>query len=628
MDTNHTFNNNAAIAPKGLLYYGVVFFLFFALSFLIYLPTHQSFFDAQEFESFLIPLKTGIHFYDYVFRSYSWKVGDERRGFFRPLLSVLFFVEYTLWGDWPVPYRMFSLLLHVLTALLVALLCFLLTDQPFISLSAGLFFLVHPTVSSAITILSCRGEVIATFFILLSLFLTYVYLHKKFSYPILLLICCSSLLSISGKELGFTVFIILPVFFFLLPGGQRSIKKALYLVGSLMIVFVFEVSVRFALFGNLGGYGHIKKASEALGSLSTLYGKFLLFDKFDLISVHYVLLFALFSIFLNYIGAVRKGWVIFLLFFIMVITSSFQSIVARDSPHYSYLPTSIFILFFFISLSPLMRSGKLWRMISVMVLTVLFCILGSQTYDKNKRDAEKVFYEDELVFQSLKEQQNIFRENGTYYLIINHRKNPKNPSINSFPKVMMFHIHYLLGHERITFVHSFPKDPAEKNFVIWDGEKCVVGTYTQIKEQIDQISKTPRIPKISGKITVNLRELKGRKESTSDNTIVLTKNTKLRSHPYVFQPGKYEIEIIAKSNAPLGEQRSLKLFVGKNNCIGRYYGDTVFSSRKFFFSIDRKKKYPIIITFINNSGEVEETNNLAVTIKSITVNKISDSKKE
>ena len=107
------------------------------------------------------------------------------RSSYRPVLMLTFFLNYTFGGLNPFGYHLINITLHILNAILV----FCLINRLFapldskhltgftsnlgykVSLFSSLLFLVHPVNSETVNYITCRSELLAGFFVLLSFLL-------------------------------------------------------------------------------------------------------------------------------------------------------------------------------------------------------------------------------------------------------------------------------------------------------------------------------------------------------------------------------------------------------------------------------------------------------------------------
>lgn len=93
------------------------------------------------------------------------------RGMFRPLLLLSFSFNYIFSGLRPLGYHLINVLLHFLNGILFYYLFrFLKRDLPFgLSLIVSLLFIAHPINTEAVTYITCRSDLLVTFFVLSAL---------------------------------------------------------------------------------------------------------------------------------------------------------------------------------------------------------------------------------------------------------------------------------------------------------------------------------------------------------------------------------------------------------------------------------------------------------------------------
>lgn len=143
---------------------------FALLALVFYSGALRSFFLADDFD-LVLAASTGGPF---GFWSYSTTgAGD----FFRPLVALSFFADYRLWGLEAAGYHLTNVALHVGNSLLVLAVAWLLApvdsgnsrSRRRVSILAGVVFLLLPYHTEAVSWMSGRTDVLATFFTLSSL---------------------------------------------------------------------------------------------------------------------------------------------------------------------------------------------------------------------------------------------------------------------------------------------------------------------------------------------------------------------------------------------------------------------------------------------------------------------------
>ena len=89
--------------------------------------------------------------------------------YWRPVLLMVFSVEYHLWGEHVFGYHLVNMLFHIANAILLFFLLQGLFQKPKLSLLTTLFFLIHPLQTEAVTYVNSLGDSLSVFFILLGL---------------------------------------------------------------------------------------------------------------------------------------------------------------------------------------------------------------------------------------------------------------------------------------------------------------------------------------------------------------------------------------------------------------------------------------------------------------------------
>lgn len=91
------------------------------------------------------------------------------RGYFRPMSSLFFAMDYAIWGLHPAGYHLTNNLFHALVCVFVLLLLLRLTKDLFIGLCGGILFALHPIHTEAVNVISYRTELLASLFCVIAL---------------------------------------------------------------------------------------------------------------------------------------------------------------------------------------------------------------------------------------------------------------------------------------------------------------------------------------------------------------------------------------------------------------------------------------------------------------------------
>jgi tetratricopeptide (TPR) repeat protein len=162
---------------------------------------------------------------DVIYRAFSGAFF--RIPFYRPLVTLLNAASYFLFGLRPFYYHLTNLLLHILNAvLLYELLVIFLRASPVAALLGALLFAVHPVHTEAVSFISGRTDLLATFLLLLGLW-TYLLKYKHPHTPIALfhsITLCIFILGLFSKE-SFVVFPVLLLAFDYYLSGAQSLRQ-------------------------------------------------------------------------------------------------------------------------------------------------------------------------------------------------------------------------------------------------------------------------------------------------------------------------------------------------------------------------------------------------------------------
>lgn len=237
----------------------------FLLGFFAYANTFNVFFLADDFAFLHGPSRMGLGQYI----SYTLQ-----GGFLRPLVSLVFWIDYRLWGVNPAGYHFTNVLFHSLNGLWIYLITLLLLDsltifessrRRGIALLAALIFLFLPSHPEAVVWLSGRGDVLVTFFYLAALG-AYLRFRQEVdsSGGWIVLSLTSFALALIAKEPAITLPVVVGLNEVRLGlGGRKLLAHSVLFsrIGLLSIYFAvipIYFGTRFVLLGTFtGGYGAV-----------------------------------------------------------------------------------------------------------------------------------------------------------------------------------------------------------------------------------------------------------------------------------------------------------------------------------------------------------------------------------
>lgn len=121
----------------------------------------------------------------------SGEIPDNHKGVYRPVRSVIYLIDYHLWGENPLGYHLQAILVHIFITVLVYLIIDQITKKKFLALLSAILFATHPIHTEAVTYASASMDTIGIAFFFISF---YFFLRseedkvKKISHKILSLI--------------------------------------------------------------------------------------------------------------------------------------------------------------------------------------------------------------------------------------------------------------------------------------------------------------------------------------------------------------------------------------------------------------------------------------------------------
>lgn len=145
---------------------------FFAVCFLVYGTSLGNRFVAWD-DNYVIsfnPVVRGFT-WDHLVKTFTTFVDPE---LYNPLTFISYQFDYTLGGLSPFIFHLDNLILHIISALLVSWLLYLLSKKSWIAIVGGLLFAVHPLNVEAVAWASARKDTLSTVFFFASI-IAYVY---------------------------------------------------------------------------------------------------------------------------------------------------------------------------------------------------------------------------------------------------------------------------------------------------------------------------------------------------------------------------------------------------------------------------------------------------------------------
>jgi protein O-mannosyl-transferase len=223
--------------------------LFLVATFLAFSTNLNSYFISDDF----VQIGKVLH------GDFSVAWGQSHGGFFRPLFILSYIVDSRVWHDRPFGYHLTNFIIHALNSFFV----FKLGLQVFqhlrlstkvanaTAIAAAALFLLHPSHTEAVIWISGRADLIATFFVLASLWCFCTYANKPRALDLALALAFGAAALLAKESAICLPFLILILGFYL--SGAR---KTLAAFGAFALILIAFVLVRAYFLGTfLGGYG-------------------------------------------------------------------------------------------------------------------------------------------------------------------------------------------------------------------------------------------------------------------------------------------------------------------------------------------------------------------------------------
>lgn len=195
--------------------------------------------------------------------SVTW--GQAQGGFFRPLFILSYVIDTRIWGARPFGLHVTNVTVHALNSFLVFILSLQLVRElklatrtkKAISIGAASLFLLHPSHTEAVSWISGRADLIATFFCLGSILFYLAYTKEARGLHLGLSLLCFTLALLAKESAICLPFLLLVIGLFLDKARSgKTVTKFLKVVALFGFVLLVFVVVRSFFIGALvGGYG-------------------------------------------------------------------------------------------------------------------------------------------------------------------------------------------------------------------------------------------------------------------------------------------------------------------------------------------------------------------------------------
>lgn len=175
-----------------------------------------------------------------IFSTQLYEGGGMESNFYRPLQSLSFAIDYSIWKLNPFGYHLTSLLLHVFNSALVYLIILAISSSPYMAFIAASLFGITPAISSTTFYIPARSDLLMALFLLLSIlfFIRYKDNKKGVFYIISIIAFTSALLC---KEMAIMLPLLLLIIGTLPPTGwsKGSPRRWIWLLPYLVISAIY-----------------------------------------------------------------------------------------------------------------------------------------------------------------------------------------------------------------------------------------------------------------------------------------------------------------------------------------------------------------------------------------------------
>ena len=202
--------------------------------------------------------------------------------FYRPMITLVNFANHHLLGNSTFGYHIVNLGFHALNSILIYLLIFLLFKRELLAFLSALFFSAHPIHTNSVVWISGRTDMVACFFVLLTLILFFKRKDHAGAWRSILSAgaLLSYLLALFAKEMALA----LPLFLLLWDYiyDKDTLRKKIVPYLPYLAVTIFYLVLRIVAIGNLGAGESYTSANLFQRFLTAFAIYFYYFKKFVL----------------------------------------------------------------------------------------------------------------------------------------------------------------------------------------------------------------------------------------------------------------------------------------------------------------------------------------------------------
>lgn len=226
---------------------------------------------------------TNQHIQSFTIKNILWMFTDFSMGNWHPVTWLSYVINYILWGDNPLPYKIINIVIHILNSALVYIISFRLlkhvknsyhsnlgsalydvsnNELQYASIFVGILFSIHPLHVESVSWISERKDVLYSFFFLLTIICYLNYKEEHLNKKWFILSIIMFLLSLGSKSMSVTtpaILVLIDIYPLNLVKKNNSLKDSLKLLFHDKITFIL-LAILVSLIALLTQTGAIKSA--------------------------------------------------------------------------------------------------------------------------------------------------------------------------------------------------------------------------------------------------------------------------------------------------------------------------------------------------------------------------------
>jgi len=409
----------------------VVFFRFLLfISIVIFIIYSHAFTNGFIWDDTFLIIKNGfirdLSFLDEAFTTDLFAYTGLRSNFYRPIQTLSYMFDYSIWGLKPLGYHLGNILIHLLNVGLVFFLSKAISKNNRSSIIAALLFAIHPVHTEAVSYVSGRADLLVSAFLLagLLLYIKSSHLGNKQKNVYLLVSAVFFLFALLSKEIAL-IFPLILLFYDRCFNYDNAMRKARVVcfryLPFLLVVIIYFLLRNYAFHEYIAHSAEIKiTLYERLLTIPKIileYLKILILpldlhmDRYvepenSLLSLKFfipgVIVVMLFSLFFTLKEKYRDvffaaGW--FLIF--LLPSLNLIKINAAIAEHWLYLPSIGFFLIVAMAMSAMLRFSHNGAKAATIILLLVICgFWGYKTFERDAQWGRPEFFFKKIIKDS------------------------------------------------------------------------------------------------------------------------------------------------------------------------------------------------------------------------------------